>query len=66
MGLILSSTGTAGAAGRHPAKAKGLESKVGSLPFTGWDLIILAGVAMVLTGTGFALQRLSSPRAPRV
>jgi hypothetical protein len=42
----------------------GLEARVGSLPFTGWDLIILGGVAFVLTGTGFTLHRLSMPRTP--
>jgi len=44
----------------------GLDSQIGSLPFTGMDLIILAGVALVLTGTGFALRRLSTPRGPQV
>jgi hypothetical protein len=44
----------------------GLDSQIGSLPFTGMDLIILAGVALVLTGTGFALRRLSTPRGTRV
>ncbi|MSO40414.1 MAG: hypothetical protein EXQ70_00675 [Solirubrobacterales bacterium] len=38
---------------------------IGSLPFTGMDLIILAGVALVLTGTGIALRRLSMPRGTR-
>lgn len=42
----------------------GLNSEIGSLPFTGMDLLIVAGVALVLTGTGFALRRLSSPRGP--
>ena len=42
----------------------GLNSSIGSLPFTGMDLLIVAGVALVLTGTGFALRRLSSPRGP--
>jgi hypothetical protein len=51
--------GTGGSSG-------GLDSQIGSLPFTGMDLIILAGVALVLTGTGFALRRLSTPRGPRV
>ena len=44
---------------------RGLEARVGSLPFTGWDLIILGGVAFVLTGTGFTLHRLSMPRIPQ-
>lgn len=44
----------------------GLDSQIGSLPFTGMDMIILAGVALVLTGTGFALRRLSTPRGPRI
>jgi hypothetical protein len=44
----------------------GLNSNIGSLPFTGMDLIIVAGVAFLLTGTGFALRRLSTPRGPRV
>jgi hypothetical protein len=35
----------------------------GSLPFTGMDLVVLAGVAVLLTGTGFALRRLSMPRS---
>ena len=39
-----------------------LTGQIGSLPFTGMDLIILAGVAMVLTGAGFALRRASMPR----
>lgn len=42
----------------------GLNSNIGSLPFTGMDLLIVAGVAFVLTGTGFALRRLSTPRPP--
>jgi hypothetical protein len=53
--------GTAGG-----SSSGGLDSQIGSLPFTGMDLIILAGVALVLTGTGFALRRLSTPRGPRV
>ncbi len=43
----------------------GLNTSVGSLPFTGMDLIIIVGVALVLMGTGFALRRLSEPRVPR-
>jgi|SRR3954467_5155901 hypothetical protein len=36
-------------------------SQIGSLPFTGMDLGIVAGVALLLTGTGLALHRLSVP-----
>jgi tetrahydromethanopterin S-methyltransferase subunit E len=42
----------------------GLNSNVGSLPFTGLDVMVLAVVAAGLIGTGLALRRLSSPRAP--
>jgi hypothetical protein len=61
-------SGTAGGAagGGSGDSGGGLNSSIGSLPFTGLDLIIVAGVAFVLTGTGFALRRLSTPRGPRV
>ena len=42
----------------------GLESEIGFLPFTGLDLLVIAGVAIVLTGIGFALRRLSDPSGP--
>jgi hypothetical protein len=64
-------SGTAGSAAgggsvaEEPASS-GLSGPVGSLPFTGMDLIIIMGVALVLMGTGFALRRLSEPRPPRV
>ena len=51
--------------GPRPAHT-GLDARVGSLPFTGWDLIILGGVTLVLSGTGILLRRLSVPRAPLV
>ncbi len=71
-------TGTSGTAGTgaeggggspgSPAVAAeedtGLNSSIGSLPFTGLDLLILGGVALVLTGTGLALRRLSSSGGP--
>jgi hypothetical protein len=59
-------TGSSGASGASdPASGgSGLNSNIGSLPFTGMDLLIVAGVAFVLTGTGFALRRLSTPRGP--
>jgi hypothetical protein len=56
--------GTAGASAS--GGSSGLDSNIGSLPFTGMDLLIVAGVALVLTGTGFALRRLSTPPGPRV
>jgi|SRR3954454_3194752 len=43
----------------------GGSSSLGSLPFTGMDLGIVAGVALLLTGTGLALHRLSVPPNPR-
>jgi hypothetical protein len=47
------------------ANTSGLNGNVGSLPFTGLDVIVLAVVSAALIGTGVALRRLSAPRAPR-
>jgi hypothetical protein len=66
--------GGAGGAAAEPSVAQdvtpggkgGSSSNLGSLPFTGMDLIIVAGVALLLTGTGLALRRLSLPRDPQV
>lgn len=52
--------GTAGASASG-ASGTGLDSNIGSLPFTGLDLLIVVGVALLLAGTGFALRRLSAP-----
>src|SRR3954466_2945619 len=56
--------------GDGPAVAKtassGLNGNVGSLPFTGMDVIVLAVVSAALIGTGVALRRLSAPRTPKV
>jgi hypothetical protein len=49
------------ASGGSGGDPSGLNSNIGSLPFTGMDLLIVAGVAFVLAGTGFALRRLSTP-----
>jgi hypothetical protein len=59
--------GTAGgaASGGSGGSGSGLDSNIGSLPFTGMDLLIVVGVALLLAGTGFALRRLSSPPAER-
>lgn len=46
------------------SEESGLSASIGSLPFTGMDLLIIAAVALMLTGTGFALRRLSMPRDP--
>jgi hypothetical protein len=43
----------------------GLDGNIGALPFTGVDLIIILGVALVLTGAGLTLRRLSIPRETR-
>jgi hypothetical protein len=57
--------GSGGGSSGSSGDSGGLNSNIGSLPFTGMDLIIVAGVAFVLTGTGFALRRLSTPRGPQ-
>jgi hypothetical protein len=41
----------------------GSNDGTGSLPFTGLDVVVLSAVALALIGTGFALRRLSTPRA---
>jgi hypothetical protein len=52
------------AAAATPSSGGGDNGELGSLPFTGMDLVIVAGVALLLTGTGLALHRLSV-RTPR-
>jgi hypothetical protein len=39
----------------------GLNATIGSLPFTGMDLLLITGVGFVLVATGFGLRRLSNP-----
>lgn len=36
----------------------------GTLPFTGMDLVVVAGTALALLASGFVLRKLSAPRAP--
>jgi hypothetical protein len=62
-----STSGTSGTSGSTPAAAATPTNggHIGSLPFTGMDLGIVAGVALLLTGTGLALHRLSAPPRPR-
>jgi hypothetical protein len=40
------------------------ENGPGTLPFTGMDLAVVAGAALLMIGAGFALRRLSAPRTP--
>jgi hypothetical protein len=42
----------------------GLDSRVGPLPFTGFDVIAMAAVALAVTGLGLALQRAVSREHP--
>ena len=52
---------------RLPARAEsrnGLNGQIGGLPLTGVDLIVISGAALVMTGIGFVLQRMSAPRLP--
>jgi hypothetical protein len=58
------SSGSAPSVAGTPTGGNG-NSQIGSLPFTGMDLAIVAGVALLLTGTGLALHRLSVPPRPR-
>jgi hypothetical protein len=61
-----STNGSNGSAAKPAAEnTSGLNGNVGSLPFTGMDVIVLAIVAAALIGTGVALRRLSAPKAPR-
>lgn len=58
-------SGSNGPAAQNSTNGTGLNGNVGSLPFTGMDVIVLAIVAAALIGTGVALRRLSAPKAPR-
>jgi hypothetical protein len=49
------------AASSQSPGSTGLDSRIGSLPFTGLDLIALLAIAAALLATGFALHRLSRP-----
>jgi hypothetical protein len=43
--------------GSASASASGLGGNVGPLPFTGFDVIAMAAVALAITGLGLGLQR---------
>ena len=51
-----SNTGSGSAPSETPS-GTGLGGKVGPLPFTGFDVIAMAAVALAVTGLGLALQR---------
>ncbi len=53
----LSEIQVGGDPGGDPPAADGLGSRVGPLPFTGFDVIAMAAVALAVTGLGLALQR---------
>jgi hypothetical protein len=66
---VLGGTANGSGPGSSPSVAAtptgGNGGQIGSLPFTGMDLAIVAGVALLLTGTGLALHRLSAPPRAR-
>ena len=60
-------TTTTGAVAQNSSNgSSGNGSSTGTLPFTGMDVLVLSAVALALLGTGIALRRLSTPKAPRV
>jgi hypothetical protein len=56
----IAATGSGGGGGGS-ANTASSGSSVGSLPFTGLDVGVLALAAVALLGAGFALRRLSDP-----
>jgi hypothetical protein len=55
-------TGSAGSAAANTTNSTAGAS--GTLPFTGFDAIVVAGAALTLIAAGFVLRRLSAPRPP--
>jgi len=52
-----------GGGGVDDGSGDGLNSRIGSLPFTGFDVLSMALVALAVTGLGLVLQRaVSRPR----
>jgi hypothetical protein len=49
-------------AGGDPGDPSGLSGRVGSLPFTGLDVIAMSAVALAIAGLGLGLQRAVSSR----
>jgi hypothetical protein len=62
--LLVSNEGSGGGPpGGGPAGGSSVSGDSGTLPFTGLDVAALAAVALALTGTGFALRRLTDVRS---
>lgn len=61
---FVSRAAAAGGESGSAGEPSGLRSNIGSLPFTGMDLLILGGLALMLFCTGFLLRKLSAPRRP--
>jgi hypothetical protein len=55
------STGSGGDPG-DPGDPSGLSGRVGPLPFTGFDVIAMAAVALAIAGLGLGLQRAVASR----
>lgn len=53
----LAQINTGGKTPPTPSVQTGLDSNVGPLPFTGFDVIAMAAVALAVTGLGLGLQR---------
>ena len=52
-----STSGTPSGTPSGTASTSGLNANVGPLPFTGFDVIAMAAVALAVTGLGLGLQR---------
>jgi hypothetical protein len=63
---VQGTTTTGSAVANTPSSNNGGGSGTGTLPFTGMDVLVLSVVALALIGTGVALKRLSTPKAPRI
>jgi hypothetical protein len=57
-----STTGSGGGAQVAAAGTGPTANSSGTLPFTGMDLAVVAGIALLMIAVGFALRRLSAPR----
>lgn len=54
---VASGKASGGAPSTDPQSGSGLNSSVGPLPFTGFDVLAMAAVALAVTGLGLGLQR---------